>query len=148
MIRGLVLLLVLLVAPHAAYAQSVPEWARERTTAWYNAFNSGNAAGLAGMHTADAVLLIAGVTMEGRAAIEKFHASQFAKVKFDCKWTIQGVNVVYRIAVVWGSDTCTETPHGVPRTLNWNGRFMTVYQQQADGMWMIVRDTGEEDRRQ
>ena len=148
MIRSLAFLLLSLLAPHTAAAQNIPEWARERTTAWYNAFNSGNATALAGMHTPDAVLLLAGITMESRAAIEKFHAAQFAKVKFDCKWTIQGVSVVYRIGVVWGTDTCTETPHGIPKTLNWNGRFMTVYQQQADGMWMIIRDTGEEDRRQ
>jgi uncharacterized protein (TIGR02246 family) len=147
MIRTVLCLLLLLLAPHAAYAQNMPEWARERTTAWYNAFNSGNATALANMHTDDAVLLIAGITMEGRQAIEKFHAGQFAKVTFNCEWKIQGVSVVYRLGVVWGSDTCTETPKGGARPLKWNGRFMTIYQMQADGTWMIIRDTGEEDPR-
>ena len=145
---GVVVLAALMGAASPASAQAIPEWARERTTVWYNAFNSGNATALANMHTPDAVLLLAGITIEGKDAIERFHAGQFAKVVFNCKWTIQGVSVVYRVGVVWGSDTCTETPRGVPRTLNWNGRFMTVYQQQADGTWMIIRDTGEEDPRQ
>ena len=128
----------------SASAQAIPDWARERTTAWYNAFNSGNAVALAEMHTPEAVLMLAGVTMEGKAAIEGFHARQFAQVRFDCTWTIQGVSVVYRLAAVWGTDTCVETPKSGAKPVNWNGRFMTLYQLQADGRWMIIRDTGEE----
>ena len=128
-------------------AQTIPDWARERTTVWYNAFNSGNAVALAEMHTPEAVLMLAGVTMEGQAAIEGFHESQFAQVRFDCTWTIQGVSVVYRLAAVWGTDTCVETPKSGAKPVNWNGRFMTMYQLQADGRWMIIRDTGEEDPR-
>ena len=143
----LVVVMVLLLAPASASAQNIPDWARERTTAWYNFFNAGDAAGLANMHTPDAVLLLAGITMEGRDAIQRFHAGQFAKVTFDCTWTIQGVSVVYRLAVVWGTDTCVETPKSAAKPVKWNGRFMTIYQQQADGRWMIIRDTGEEDRK-
>src|SRR5687767_4110835 len=99
-------MLVMVVA--AASAQTIPDWARERTTAWYNAFNSGNATALANMHAPDAVLLIAGITMEGKDAIQRFHAAQFEKVRFDCAWTIQGVSVVHRLAAVWGTDSCTE----------------------------------------
>ena len=146
MIGYVAFLLLLLLTPRDAAAQNIPEWARERTTAWYNAFNSGNATALANMHTTDAVLLLAGITMEGRQAIERFHAGQFAKVSFNCNWTIQGVSVVYRLGVVWGTDICTETPKGAAKPVKWNGRFMTIYQLQADGTWMIIRDTGEEDR--
>jgi uncharacterized protein (TIGR02246 family) len=134
------------IAVTSVSAQTIPDWARERTTVWYNAFNSGNAAGLAEMHTPDAVLLLEGVTMSGRDAIQRFHAAQFDKVRFDCTWMIQGVSVVYRLAAVWGTDTCVETPKSGATPVTWNGRFMTMYQLQADGRWMIIRDTGEEDR--
>ena len=127
----------------SASAQAVPDWARERTTAWYNAFNSGNATALANMHTPDAVLLVAGLTVEGKDAIQRFHAGQFEKVRFDCAWTIQGVNVVHRLAAIWGTDHCTETSKSGAGTRKFNGRFMTMYQLQADGTWMIIRDTGE-----
>jgi uncharacterized protein (TIGR02246 family) len=127
----------------SASAQTIPDWARERTTAWYNAFNSGNSAALANMHTPDAVLLVAGITMDGKDAIQRFHAGQFDQVRFDCAWTIQGASVVHRLAAVWGTDSCTETPKSGAGTTKFNGRFMTMYQLQADGMWMIIRDTGE-----
>jgi uncharacterized protein (TIGR02246 family) len=127
----------------SASAQTIPDWARERTAAWYNAFNSGNATVLAGMHAPDAVLLVGGVTMTGREAIQGFHAGQFAQVRFDCAWTIQGVSVVHRLAAIWGTDTCTETPKSGPGMRKFNGRFLTMYQLQADGSWMVIRDTGE-----
>ena len=124
-------------------AQAIPDWARERTTAWYNAFNSGNATALANMHAPDAMLLVAGITMEGKDAIQRFHAAQFEQVRFDCAWTIQGVSVVHRLAAIWGTDSCTETPKAGPGMRKFNGRFMTMYQLQADGTWMIIRDPGE-----
>ena len=127
----------------SASAQAIPDWARERTTAWYNAFNSGNAIALASMHAPDAVLLVGSITMTGREAIQGFHAGQFDKVRFDCAWTIQGVSVVHRLAAIWGTDTCTETPKSGPGMRKFNGRFMTMYQLQADGSWMVIRDTGE-----
>ena len=144
MVRYLAVLSVMLAgAGTTASAQTVPDWARERTTAWYDAFNSGNATALANMHAPDAILLVAGITMEGKDAIQRFHAAQFEQVRFDCAWTIQGVSVVHRLAAIWGTDSCTETPKAGPGTRKFNGRFMTMYQLQADGMWMIIRDTGE-----
>ena len=144
MVRVLGVVSVMLAgAATTASAQTVPDWARERTTAWYNAFNSGDATALANMHTPDAVLLVSGIVMEGKDAIQRFHAAQFEQVRFDCAWTIQGVSVVHRLAAIWGTDSCTETQKSGPGTRKFNGRFMTMYQQQADGMWMIIRDTGE-----
>jgi ketosteroid isomerase-like protein len=99
------------------------------------------------MHTDDAVLLLAGLTIEGPAQIQAFHASQFEKVRFNCAWTIQGVSIVDRLAAVWGTDACVETPKSGAPPVKWNGRFMTLYQLQPDGTWMVIRDTGEEDRR-
>ncbi len=133
-----------LVITSASAQTIVPQWARERTTAWYNAFNGGDAVALAAMHTPDAVLLLESITMEGPPAIERFHGGQFEKVKFDCEWTIAGVSVVYRLGAVWGTDVCVETPKSGAPPVTWTGRFMTLYQLQADGRWMIIRDTGEE----
>ena len=134
-------LAILISAP--APAQVIPEWARERTNAWYRAFNTSDAKMLAAMHTPDAVLLLGDMTMEGRAAIERFHAEQFERVRFECEWSIQGVSIVGRLSAVWGTDVCVATPKSGASAVKRNGRFMTMYQMQADGTWMIIRDTGE-----
>jgi ketosteroid isomerase-like protein len=47
---------------------------------------------------------------------------------------------------VAGSDSCAETSKSGGQVRSWKGRFLTVYQQQPDGSWMIVRDSGAEDR--
>jgi len=127
---------------------AVPDWAQQRTEQWYLAFNTGDAAALTNLHTADAVLLLPGLIFQGRTAIEAFHRANFERTRFSCTWTIGGFNAVDKLSVVWGDDHCIETPRAGGEPQIWNGRWMTVYQLQPDGSWMIVRDSGEEDRPQ
>ena len=61
----------------------------------------------------------------------------------DCTWTIEGMSTVDKVAAVWGNDSCLDTPRTGGAAVSWKGRWLTVYQLQPDGSWMIVRDSGE-----
>jgi len=126
------------------FGQAVPEWAQQHTNQWYAAFNAGDVAAITKLYAAGAVMLLQGQTFEGRAAIEAFHRGNFEKARFACTWTIDGMSAVDKVAVLWGNDSCLDTPKTGGAPVSWKGRWLTVYQLQPDGSWMIVRDSGEE----
>jgi uncharacterized protein (TIGR02246 family) len=127
-----------------ASAQAILEWAKDHTEKWYAAFNAGDVPGIVQLYASDAVLLLQGETFNGRGAIEAFHTGNFAKVRYNCTYTIESVSMVDHIAAVWGDDACVETPKSGAPSHAWQGRWLTVYQLQPDGSWLIVRDSGEE----
>ena len=127
-----------------ASAQAILDWAKDHTAKWYNAFNAGDASAIIQLYASDAVLLLQGETFAGRGAIEAFHKANFAKVHYSCTWTIDSVSMVDNLAAVWGDDACVETPTSGAPQQSWQGRWLTVYQLQPDGSWLIVRDSGEE----
>ena len=78
---AVLLLLVGLLAPVAAYAASLDEQVKTAYSAWDAAFNKGDPKALAALYAEDAVLLPPSKThdvIKGPAAIEKFFASLFA----------------------------------------------------------------------
>jgi uncharacterized protein (TIGR02246 family) len=127
-----------------ASAQAILEWAKDHTAKWYAAFNAGDVPAIVQLYASDAVLLLQGETFNGRGAIEAFHTGNFAKVRYNCTYTIESVSMVDHIAAVWGDDACVETPKSGAPPQAWQGRWLTVYQLQPDGSWLIVRDSGEE----
>ncbi len=127
----------------SAFAQAVPEWARDRTDRWYTAFNTGDTVAISELYAEDAVLFLEGQTFDGRPAIEAFHEGNFAKARFECVWTIRGFTTVDKLAAVWGDDNCIDTPKLGGAPLSWSGRWLMVYQLQPDGSRLIVRDSGE-----
>jgi uncharacterized protein (TIGR02246 family) len=126
--------------------EPVAPWARQQTERWYAAFNAGDAGALVRMYAPDAVLLLQGQQFQGRAGIEAFHRISFERADFTCTWTIERFSTVGALAVVAGSDSCAETSKSGGQVRSWKGQWITVYQQQPDGSWMIVRDSGAEDR--
>ena len=130
--------------PRPASAQAILEWAKDHTAKWYAAFNAGDVAAIVQLYASDAVLLLQGETFSGRGAIEAFHTGNFAKVRYSCTWTIDSVSMVDNLAAIWGDDACVETPKSGAPSQAWQGRWLTVYQLQPDGSWLIVRDSGEE----
>jgi uncharacterized protein (TIGR02246 family) len=141
---GAVLLAGMVGSPRPLAAQAILDWAKDHTAAWYSAFNAGDASAIIKLYASDAVLLLQGETFNGRGAIETFHKGNFAKVKYSCTWTIDSVSMVDNLAAVWGDDACVETPTSGAPSQSWQGRWLTVYQLQPDGSWLIVRDSGEE----
>ena len=108
------------------------------------AFNAGDASAIIQLYASDAVLLLKGETFNGRGPIEAFHKGNFEKARYSCTWTIDSVSMVDNLAAVWGEDACVETPTSGAPSQSWRGRWLTVYQLQPDGSWLIVRDSGEE----
>lgn len=141
---GVVLLAGTVGNARPASAQVILEWAKEHTARWYAAFNAGDVPAIVGLYASDAVLLLQGETFSGRGAIEAFHTGNFANVRYACTWTINSVTMVDNLAAVWGADACVETPKSGAPSRAWQGRWLTVYQLQPDGSWLIVRDSGEE----
>ena len=141
---GIALLVGMVGTPRPASAQAILEWAQDHTAKWYTAFNAGDVPAIVQLYASDAVLLLQGETFNGRGAIEAFHTGNFAKVRYSCTWTINSVSMVDHLAAVWGDDACVETRKSGAASQAWQGRWLTVYQLQPDGSWLIVRDSGEE----
>jgi uncharacterized protein (TIGR02246 family) len=136
--------LVAAIAAPAA-SQSVPTWAREQLAGWYKAFNAGDAKGIAALYTVDAVLLVEGQSaLRGRGAIEAFHVTMATQKKFACLGVFDGFQVVGSDAAGWGHDECTETPRAGGAAKKTKSRWLSIYEKQPDGKWLIVRDGGED----
>ena len=138
--RVMWLLALALLAPTAAWAQAAPKWAEELLKTWYERHNAGDAAGVAALYSQDAVL----TKFKGRGALEKDLAAQFAENKVTCSGGYDAFREISGSAVAWGHDSCTVTPRagGASRTLR--ARWLAVYERQADGSWLTVRDVFEE----
>ena len=143
---AMLLVIVALGGSASVFAQGIPPWLTDRTKQWYTAFNAGDAAAIIRLYALNAVLFLDGEMFDGRGAIEEFHRDNFGKARFDCMWTIRGATLVDKLAVVWGDDSCIDTPRSGGAPQMWEGRWLMVYQQHADGSWLIVRDGGEESR--
>ena len=133
-----------ILPPISLLAQDVPTWALEANRSFYEAYNSANLAALMKHYTSDAVILLPDEAIRGRAAIEAFFSADFARARSSCEWTIDGAQAVGRHAAVWGHEKCVEAPKsGKPsRTLNY--RWLTVWERQPNGSWLIARDAFEE----
>jgi uncharacterized protein (TIGR02246 family) len=115
-------------------------------TRWYAAFNAGDADAIIKLYATDATLLLGGRAYAGRETIESFHRLNFAGARFKCSFTIEAGAAADALTAVWGTDACVETPASGGQVSQWSGRWVTVFQKQPDGSWLIVRDSGEEDR--
>jgi ketosteroid isomerase-like protein len=116
-----------------------PAWARESLARWYETFNARDVQGLADLYTADARVGDA----RGRAAlIQRFRAG-WAESDDSCSGGYDDFVVVGSIAAGWGRDVCMVTPAdgGSPTTVYSN--WLAVYERQADGSWLCIRDYGE-----
>jgi uncharacterized protein (TIGR02246 family) len=136
------------LAPGTLKAQAepptIPTWAQEQLAAWYKAFNAADAKGVAMLYAADAVLIPPGqAAVRGRAAIEAYHVSVHRDTKFACSGGYLGFRVVANTAVGWGYDECTETPRAGGPAKKTKGQWLSVYEKQSDGQWIIIRDAAE-----
>ena len=127
-------------APAAAAPRvAVPEWAADFLRRWYAAFNQGDAAAVAALFTSDARF----ATLEGRSAIEKGIAADFAQASYRCEGEFDGLRELGTLAVGWGHEACLEKPTGASAASHTKERWMLVFERQADGRWLLTRETYE-----
>jgi uncharacterized protein (TIGR02246 family) len=119
----------------------VPGWLKALNDKWYEALHAGDAAALSKVYTADAVVLSPTQEVRGRAAIEAYQRKDFAQTAHKCTCTIGGAQVLAKLAVVWGADVCTETPRSGGASRTAKSRWLTIFERQQDGAWLIARDS-------
>ena len=131
------------VTTHSA-AEEAPKWAKEINEKWYAANKAGDAESMGRLYADDAVLVAPDQRIKGRKAIDAFHAGNFAKASSSCSWKIDRVDELKRFAVVWGQDSCVETPKTAGSTRTVKSRWVTAYERQKDGSWLTTLESYEE----
>ena len=126
------------------WPQATSSWAQEATERWYAAFHAGDAATLARLYVSDAVLLLPEQTVRGRAAIEAHEGAILAKARYSCTWAIESVQAVGRQAAVLGREVCLEAPKAGGAPTQVKSRWLTIFERQEDGSWLIARDATED----
>lgn len=129
------------LTPQMLSQSAIPQWAREHTDQWYAAIQAGNATQIGKFYRADGEVISPKQTLRGRAAIEMFHRDNFEKTRYQCTWKIEGVSALDRLAAIWGIDRCVETPKAGGSAETIRSRWLSIYERQADGSWLITRDS-------
>jgi len=106
--------------------------------AWLEAFNGGDASGVAKLYASDARLMPPNADIvEGRAAIEGF-VKEFlqtgAKLSFNLLTIHEGSDFC---AAVGRYDMEFPADSGMPKD---NGKYVEVWTRQSDGSWQIADD--------
>jgi ketosteroid isomerase-like protein len=115
-----------------------PDWAQTQLERWYETFNARDAAGIADTYSSDAVVGDA----RGRQAIMARFEADWAESDAVCSGQFDGFEVRGTIATGWGRDTCV-TPGDGGEAATERSNWLAVYEQQADGSWLCIRDYGE-----
>jgi uncharacterized protein (TIGR02246 family) len=130
--------------PLPVRAQTTADWAKKALEMWFAAFNTGDAAALSRLYLGDAVLLEPDESFRGREAIQAHYSKEFRETRFPCTWVIAGQHTVGKQAAVWGEETCLASPRSSGPTKTVKGRWLAIFERQADGSWLIARDAGED----
>ena len=143
--------LVVSVAALEACAPKAPDTAADVAalkadpSAWFDAYNAGNADGVANLYAEDAVLMAPGAPgVTGRAAIRDYISSDIAISK--STGLVMNLGEVTGVGVAgdtgWLSGTFS-VADGSGSIVD-NGKFLSVYSRTADG-WKLIRDTWNSD---
>ena len=106
---------------------------------WLEAFNAGDASGVAQVYAEDGRLMPPGADIvEGRAAIEGF-VKEFVAIGAQLSFDLLKVHEAGELAVAVGRYTMTIPVEGGESQTDL-GKFIEVWAPQADGSWLIVED--------
>ena len=135
---------LMLSFPDTIQGQTAPEWAKDHLSAWYEAFNAGDAAGVTRLYAPDAVRMPPGrERVRGQAAIQADFTGEFATTRYYCSGDYDGFQTMGDMAVAWGHDTCTATSKSDGATESTKERWLAAFERQPSGEWLIVHETWE-----
>jgi len=102
---------------------------------WQEAFNGGDAAGVAGMYEEGARLMAPNAPIvEGRAQIEAF-TKEFVQTGAQLGFSLLTVHESPEMCASVGRYEMT-----IPGAPNDNGKFIEIWRRQSDGSWLIADD--------
>jgi uncharacterized protein (TIGR02246 family) len=133
-------------APASADKDSVRREIEAANTRFIDAMNRGDTVGMYADYAGDAVLMMTGSpALRGRVAITQTLNQMMTQVTLkDPKLRIDDVIVGGDLAVETGSYEWTVVPkQGKPAPDK--GKYVAVWQRQADGSWKIIRDISNSD---
>lgn len=128
-------------APKAGDTAADEAALRADPVAWMDAYNAGDADGIANLYTEDALLLAPGAqAVTGRAAIRDFiasdiEASKGAGLTFN-QGEVTGVGVSGDLGWLSGTFSVTDASGATVDS----GKYLAVYHR-IDGDWQLIRDT-------
>jgi uncharacterized protein (TIGR02246 family) len=136
------LLVFVATAAAAAESDNVLETAVHKANAeWAEAMKTGDAAVIAAPYTDDAVFVLAdGKCLQGRAAIEALYRDGFQKGALASATKIETKNLVRDGDFAYESGYADVSVVRQGKTVTKGGRYLTVWQAQANGAWKIVRN--------
>lgn len=125
-------------APRSSQSEGCHDMTPEQTLeearrAYMNAFNAGDADGVADLHTEDAIHLPAGMPpVEGRSAIRELVESSLSRMPPEASFRFEPLEV--RIADGWAVERgVTEGAESFPP-----GKYVMLYEEGGDGRWRIA----------
>lgn len=117
-----------------------PTWAVEHLARWYETYNARDVQALADLYTRTARVGDA----QGRAAIIRRYQAGWAEDNDTCSGAYDDFMVVGPIAAGWGRDVCVTAPSDGGSATTVHSAWLVVFERQADGSWLLIRDNGEE----
>lgn len=110
------------------------------------AMTKGDGAGMASHYTDDAVFMNPGApSIVGRAAIGEMLAGMMGSATLtNVSIRTERLLVSGDLAIENGRYAWTVTPKGAPAMPD-SGKYLTVWQKQADGSWKVIRDINNTD---
>ncbi len=136
---------LLFAAASSMFARSVDpkliRAVRKANAEWAAAMKTGDAATIAAPYSDDAVfVLIDGTCIQGRAKIQEMYRAGFERAGLATSTRIESKKLVIDgdLAYESGYGEVGTTKTGKLSTRG--GRYLTVWQRQADGEWKIIRN--------
>lgn len=115
------------------------------TIRWGEGYNAGDAAAVAALYAEDATLLPPNAeAVQGRAAIEEFFKAELELGATDLKLTTISVGGGGDVAYEVGRFTVAIPSEG-GEMMRDEGKYLAIYQHQADGTWKVQFDTWNSD---
>jgi uncharacterized protein (TIGR02246 family) len=116
----------------------------ESNAVFTEAYNSGDAAGVTALYTEDAILMPPDVaTVQGREAIQEYWSKALESGLSDLKLEVVSVDGRGDLAYEIGKYSVM-VPFGEAKVA-WAGKYLVIWERQADGAWMMSVDISNND---